>query len=125
MGHLSFAFLYTLSLILALGASLEKPGVIFGNKILEWFGLRSYGLYLLHKPVYVLSSGLLAAWSIQLGTFQFLILTIIILLILAELSYQFFEKRFMELGHRFKYNNPLCQSTKLKFDLVQTSPTEP
>ena len=43
---------------------------------------------------------------IQLGTFQFLILTIVILLILAEVSYQFFEKRFMELGHRFKYNNP-------------------
>jgi len=106
MGHLSFAFLYTLSLILALGAPLEKSGFIFGNKILEWFGLRSYGLYLLHKPVYVLSSGLLAAWSIQLGTFRFLILTIVILFILAELSYRFFEKRFMELGHRFKYNNP-------------------
>jgi len=105
MGHLAFAFMYTLLLVLALATPHEKPGAIFGNGILEWFGLRSYGLYLLHKPVYFLFSGLFSAWSIQLDTFLFLILISVVLFILAELSYQFFEKRFIEIGHRFKYDN--------------------
>lgn len=106
IGHLAFAFLYTLLLILALSVPLEKPGIIFGNRILEWFGLRSYGLYLLHKPVLVLVSGLLAAWSIQMNAFLFVFLITATLFILAELSYRFFEKPFMDFGHRFKYSHP-------------------
>lgn len=106
IGHLGFAVLYTLVLILALAAPPEKPGLIFGNKLLEWFGLRSYGLYLLHKPVQILCRGLLNAWSIKLDFVWFTLLITIILFLLAELSYRFFEKRFIDFGHRFKYDHP-------------------
>ncbi len=103
LAHFFLAFFYTDLLILALVSSPEKPGIIFGNKILGWLGLRSYGIYLLHKPLRIVLVTLLAGFSIALESWATLLIICIVLFAVAEISYRFIEKPIMNLGHHFKY----------------------
>ena len=106
LGHFILAFFYADLLLLALVSSPEKPGLLFGNKFLGWLGLRSYGIYLLHKPVRLVFVMLLAGSPIVLEPWVSILLTCILLFLVAELSYRFIEKPIMNLGHHFKYQKP-------------------
>ncbi len=101
--HFLLAFFYADLLILALVSSPEKPGLIFSNKFLGWLGLRSYGIYLLHKPFRIVFVTLLSGFSIALVPWVSILLTCILLFVLAEISYRVVEKPIMNLGHHFKY----------------------
>lgn len=103
LAHFFLAFFYTDLLILALVSSPEKPGLIFGNKFLGWLGLRSYGIYLLHKPLRVVMAPLMAGFSIALESWATLLIICVVLFVVAELSYRLIEKPIMNLGHHFKY----------------------
>lgn len=106
LGHFLLALLYLNFVILALIAA-PKAKLLFENPLLLWLGLRSYGIYLLHKPVYYLVSAWLESQSIILSLISVTTLRLILLAILVELSYRYFEKPILEFARQhFKYRHP-------------------
>jgi peptidoglycan/LPS O-acetylase OafA/YrhL len=104
--HFILAFFYADLLILGLVSSPEKPGLIFGSKFLGWLGLRSYGIYLLHKPFRLVMMTLLQKQSITLEPWVNLLLMIFLLFLFSEICYRAIEKPIMNWAHRFKYDSP-------------------
>jgi peptidoglycan/LPS O-acetylase OafA/YrhL len=104
--HFVLAFFYANLLILGLVSSPEKPGLLFGNKFLGWLGLRSYGIYLLHKPFRLVVTALVVRLSIPVSPWVSMITITILLFVVAEISYRVVEKPIMNWAHRFKYDNP-------------------
>jgi peptidoglycan/LPS O-acetylase OafA/YrhL len=105
-GHLWLALFYCNCIVLALvKGDQAKRFDLFNNKILEWFGQRSYGIYLFHKPVQILVPLLITRYvtdslSLRLG----IPLYTLVLFVVAEISYRLFEKPIMVWGQRFKYD---------------------
>jgi peptidoglycan/LPS O-acetylase OafA/YrhL len=119
-GHLWLALFYGNFIVLALvkGDQVSRLDP-FNNKILEWFGLRSYGIYLFHKPVQILVPILLARLlNDNLSSWILIPTYTVILFIVSELSYRLLEKPIMLWGHRFKYD-PL---ENRKDEVVQAQP---
>ncbi|AZN39651.1 acyltransferase family protein [Paenibacillus albus] len=83
---LSFA---TAAVVAALAHPASRLSRIIGCKPLQWFGARSYGIYLYHYPVIALSTP-----AAELDTFNPLraLLQILASLALAELSWRFVEE---------------------------------
>jgi peptidoglycan/LPS O-acetylase OafA/YrhL len=105
-GHLGLAFFYGnfVLLVLILGENEGKFNVL-KNRVLEWFGLRSYGIYLLHKPIQILMP-FVVAWFLGDVLSPWLMVTIflVVTFVVSELSYRIIEKPVMSLGHYFKYD---------------------
>ena len=103
--HSGLALFYCNFIVLALTLDgKERKFRILKNRFLEWFGLRSYGIYLLHKPVQILIPFILAGFvSSALSPWTVVIVSLIALFVLCELSYQIVEKPLTSLGHYFKY----------------------
>lgn len=103
--HLWLALLYGNFVILALtlDGKVEKFNVL-KSRILEWFGLRSYGIYLLHRPVQILVP-FIVAWFLRntLSPWIMVMIFLIALFIVSELSYRIIEKPIMSFGHYFRY----------------------
>ena len=103
-GHFLLGLLYGDILILALVSTNEQTRLFFGDKFIEWFGLRSYGIYLLHKPVQILTPYLLLVFfRASLDRWILIPISLCLLLLISEVSYRFFEKPIIELGRRFRY----------------------
>jgi peptidoglycan/LPS O-acetylase OafA/YrhL len=64
-----------------------RAGALIGHPILVWVGLRSYGLYLYHWPIYQMMRGVAGR---NLSVAQF-IAALILSLIVTELSFRFIE----------------------------------
>lgn len=105
-GHFWLAVFYFNFLVLVLiRTSEERKFHPFNNKFLEWLGLRSYGIYLFHKPVQLLVPLLIAQFlTDDLARWLVILIYTVILLVVCELSYRFLEKPIMAWGHRFKYD---------------------
>jgi peptidoglycan/LPS O-acetylase OafA/YrhL len=112
--HFFLAFFYADLMILGLVSSSEKPGLFFGNKALVWLGLRSYGIYLLHKPIRLIVATLLAGASITLDPVAAMLLVCVLLCVVAELSYRLVETPVMNWGHQFKYARSLAPAPSLE-----------
>jgi peptidoglycan/LPS O-acetylase OafA/YrhL len=101
--HFWLALFYCNFIVLALTMNGSKFNP-FKSKILEWFGLRSYGIYLFHKPIQLLVPFLL---TLYLGDIlsPWLIIAIytVVLFVVSEGSYRLLERPIMAWGHRFKY----------------------
>ena len=103
--HLYLAFFYLNFLILALVTDKGIIHFFLTNTISEWFGLRSYGMYLFQLPIlYIIPVALwyfkfppINAWAITL-------IDLIALFSLCEISYRFFERPIMNLAHKFQYS---------------------
>lgn len=105
LGHFLLALLYLDFVILALVAA-PKAKIIFENPLLLWLGLRSYGIYLLHKPIYYLVTAGLESQAITLNLVGITTLRLLALAILVEISYRYFEKPILEFAQQhFKYKN--------------------
>ncbi len=104
IGHFWLALLYGDVLVLGLVLNNEHTRSFLGDKFVEWLGLRSYGIYLLHKPIQLLTTYLLLIIFRERFD-QWIVITISLCLLLtsAEISYRFFEKPIIELGRRYKY----------------------
>lgn len=114
-GHFWLALFYCNFIVLALiqnGTSKFNP---FNSKILEWFGLRSYGIYLFHKPVQILIPFVLG-WFLHQTLSPWIVVLIytIVLFVVSEVSYRFLEKPIMSWGHRFKYEQALAVDRERK-----------
>ncbi|MGB8984970.1 MAG: acyltransferase, partial [Anaerolineales bacterium] len=104
-GHLALALFYCNFIVLALIQN-DKVGRFnpFNSRVLEWFGLRSYGIYLFHKPVQILVP-LIVGWLLHAAVSPWIVISIytIVLFLVSEVSYRLLEKPIMSWGHRFKY----------------------
>lgn len=109
MVHFVLAFFYADLLLLAILRPADKKNFLFDNKILEWLGLRSYGIYLLHKPFRLMFIPLLRQFSISLEPWVNMAAVTIVLFAVAEISYRLLEKPIMDLGHRIKYKKPAVE----------------
>lgn len=72
-------------------------GNLLSWRPLRWLGTRSYGIYLWHYPVIVLST---PVQEIGNPVFWHIVLKVIVTFILAELSYHFIEKPVRTQGFR-------------------------
>ncbi len=64
---------------------------VFGCAPLRWIGLRSYGIYLWHWPVYMVTR---PGLDVPLNGLQLMALRVVVTLTLVELSYRFVEMPF-------------------------------
>ena len=86
-GGLFAASVLTLVLIAAVSHPGARSNVVLGNPILKWIGLRSYGLYLYHWPIYQAIRKLAG----NKLTFSEFVLAMLITAAVTELSYRFVE----------------------------------
>jgi peptidoglycan/LPS O-acetylase OafA/YrhL len=107
--HFVLAFLYADLLLLATLRPADKKNFLFDNKILEWLGLRSYGIYLLHKPFRLMFIPLLRQFSFSLEPWMNMVIVTLALFFVSELSYRLIEKPIMDLGHHIKYKKPAVE----------------
>lgn len=112
--HFFLAFFYADLLLLALVSSLQSPGFFFGNRFLGWLGIRSYGIYLLHKPIRLVFVTLLSGFSISLDPVVSTLIVCVLLFALAEISYRLIEKPIMNWGHNIKYQKTLLPEPSLE-----------
>jgi len=104
-GHFWLALLYCNFIVLALTLNgNEGKFSMLNNKFLGWFGLRSYGIYLFHKPVQIVMP-LILAWFLRDEISPWIITAIytIVLFVVSEVSYRLLERPIMVWGHHFKY----------------------
>ncbi|HEY9128190.1 MAG TPA: acyltransferase [Acidobacteriaceae bacterium] len=108
----AFGWLLVLAATLLFFLSLLGAPARFLPRPIVYLGRISYGLYLLHEFVYTLVFHVwkaqlarlseflhLASWSGAVGT----ILSFVIVVLLAHLSYQFYERPFLQLKRRFTF----------------------
>lgn len=103
-GGLVLFDLNTVLLIVCLCIPACFIGKIFSWKPLRWIGTRSYGIYLWHYPIMVLST---PVYEIGSPVYWRVGLQIIVTCIAAELSYRFIEKPVRQLGIRGFYRRYL------------------
>lgn len=81
-------------------------GTILKSRGLRFFGSISYGLYLIHQPVAGLLHGLLLGTRPDTANATQTLVTVaalIISVVLAWLSWKFFESRIVQFGHQWRY----------------------
>ena len=106
-GYTTFATIF--GLLVNEGVEGEETTInkLLSFRLLRFFGIISYSLYVFHWPLYLLLSPVLARWSarnldfINSSIFASLVATILSIL-LAWLSFHFFEKKFLLLKKRFE-----------------------
>ena len=86
--------------------SIKNPGhFLLSNKLLRWLGIRSYGIYVYHFPIFMLFEGLRIHHSMA----NYLMVTALrfaVTILIAELSYRYIEQPFL----RFKKKLYLSRS---------------
>lgn len=106
LGYSWLALTYLLFLLISIT---ERRGLVTSiarNHLLRRLGNISYGVYLFHQPANRLCHGIILKQPPQLGTLSGVLTTLLALLVtltVAYLSYAIFEKRFLKLGHSFRY----------------------
>lgn len=106
--HFWLALLYCTFVLLALHPE-GILGWVLRGRVLGWFGTRSYAIYLFHQPVSGLihqRMGTLPPSFHDIPSSLPTLLAFGVVLVLAELSFRFFEAPFLRLGQRFQYGPP-------------------
>jgi peptidoglycan/LPS O-acetylase OafA/YrhL len=102
VGYTTFAILFGLLVNEAITTKNRILHFILGNRILNFFGYISYGLYIFHWPIYVLLRTETENWgskyvnNISPQIFASISLTLLAI-IMAYLSYKFFEAPFLKM----------------------------
>lgn len=104
LGHSWLGFFYVNLILLALMS--DEKSLLFNSKIINWIGLRSYGIYLLHRPVMLITRYIFLRFSLPtLGIWQQLALFTFLTFVASELSFRVLEKPFIAWGHKAKYTS--------------------
>lgn len=102
---LLFLGICTASYILLIVSDSYK-GTTLNSRGLRFFGSISYGLYLIHQPVAGLLHGLLLGTRPDTANVTQTLVTVAALItsvVLAWLSWKFFESKMVQIGHQWKY----------------------
>ncbi|BBH22243.1 acyltransferase [Paenibacillus baekrokdamisoli] len=88
-GGMVLAALATAAVVAAMAHPASILGRIIGSKPIRWFGVRSYGIYLYHYPIIVLTTP-----TAEAGEFHpwRALIQVILTIIVAELSWRFVEE---------------------------------
>jgi peptidoglycan/LPS O-acetylase OafA/YrhL len=101
-GGLAAVSLATAALIMALTHPRTRIGsALLGRQPLRWIGLRSYGIYLWHWPVFMVTR---PGLDVPLDGWPLLALRLAVTVVLAELSYRYVETpiRHGAIGHAWR-----------------------
>ena len=117
IGHFWLALLYgAATLVVLLREDSRRKIPLVGGRTIRWFGLRSYGIYLLHKPALVVLPYLASLYVAPAPSTWILAgIAALASFSLAEVSYRLLEMPIVERAHRFRYDRappevPLRQS---------------
>jgi peptidoglycan/LPS O-acetylase OafA/YrhL len=101
------AFFYFCVLLFVLTRPASWLGGVFRNPVLRWLGTIAYGVYLLHQPVRGVILGWLGGlYLTETARLQNLLPTLAALtltLLVARLSWRYFERPLIRVGHRARY----------------------
>lgn len=105
--HLWLAVLYSLFLMVCILRSGRVVDILVSNKFFVWLGLRSYGIYLFHQPVSFLVHQFVDGHNMPYFSnwpeFRVTIFALFVTIVLAEISFRFFESIFLSYGRKFHY----------------------
>ncbi|GKU78956.1 acyltransferase family protein [Paenibacillus sp. L3-i20] len=109
--------LATATVVAALAHPASKLAHIIGNKALTWIGVRSYGIYLYHYPIIVMTTPTAEGAEFNLAR---ALMQIVLTFVLAELSWHFIEEpvRRGALGNMYAF---IKQKSKQPFTLTKTT----
>ena len=101
------AILFALLILICITFKDNLLSRIFRNRTLIWLGSISYGVYLFHQPISGIVHGLIryappyiASWFDAMVT----LLSLIVTLAVAHVSYNYFEKKIIRFGRSFRYS---------------------
>jgi peptidoglycan/LPS O-acetylase OafA/YrhL len=106
IGYSWLAMFYTGCLLIAVTSTSLSMQRALGNPVLLSFGTTAYCTYLLHLPMMEICRRLLGLWlpyETQAVQFAGGILGIVLTLMLAKVSWVFFERPLLRRGHSYKY----------------------
>jgi len=63
--------------------------IVFESRIVTWIGQRSYGIYLWHWPIFILTE---PGYNYQIEGVELMIIRILVLLVVTEISFRLIEK---------------------------------
>lgn len=105
--HLWLAVFYSLFILISILRPNKFAQFFVSNPFFVWLGLRSYAIYLFHQPVsglvFQYLYGRAAPGFSNLREFSAVGVSLVILFILSELSFRFFESIFLSYGKKFQY----------------------
>ena len=106
-GHFWLACLYSAFILVAFADTEPHLGRLLRSRVLVWFGNLSYAIYMFHEGVSGVLYGLFRSGPPEIRTPSDAWITLMALcatLLLALLSYRFFEGPILRLGHRARYS---------------------
>lgn len=106
VNHFVFAVFYSLLILLAVIFRDTSESHVLRNTLLVWLGTRSYGIYLLHQGISATVHSFNGNYQPQISNVHDAIFTVsalLMTLLLAELSFRYYEKPFIRFGHRLRY----------------------
>ncbi len=109
--HFLLGLFYSVVVVLTLASRDKNLNVFLSNRVLVWLGLRSYGIYLFHQPVSSLVNQVMKGSPTptlerfsDLGTTA---VALILVVVLSEISYRYFESYFLRIGRKFRLESPV------------------
>jgi peptidoglycan/LPS O-acetylase OafA/YrhL len=106
-GYSWMALLYACLLLIIVGAKEDVIVKFMHFSPLRNLGIISYSVYLMHVPINILMHGLILGREVSITNFLDGVVTFMALgvtLLLAILSWRFFEKPIIKWGHSFSYS---------------------
>jgi len=108
--HFLLALFFSSVVVISLASRYSAMNKFLLNPVLVWMGLRSYGIYLFHQPV----SGLVNQWMKGQGAptlesfsdLKVTLVSLLLVLVLSEVSFRYFESFFLRLGRKAKLESP-------------------
>lgn len=90
------------TLVILFNLIVQKPWpLLFDNKVMKYIGRISFGIYIYHPLVIGTLIFILRKCQFNIGSMLYYVLVIVITILVASLSYEYFENKFLKLKTKF------------------------